>query len=101
MNYRIKTHPEVSIDIERGIVNYKNIDSSLALKFTLEIEEHWNNLVQNPNHFQIRYKNVRVSFLKIFPYGIHYIFSEQTIYIIAIFNTSENPDKWNKRLYKS
>ena len=39
----------------------------------------------------------RVAYLKKFPYGIHYISEENTITIVALFHTAENPQKWNKR----
>ncbi len=52
---------------------------------------------KNPLKIQIRYEQIRVSFLKKFPYGIHFNVTENIILIIAVFHTAVDPKKWVKR----
>lgn len=97
MAYNLITSPEAEIDIERAVEWYVNISIELAQQFIIELKAAKNYIVNNPKKIQIRYKNTRVAFLKRFPYGIHYVFHKRTIVIVAVFNTAENPKKWNKR----
>lgn len=97
MAYNLITSPEAEIDIERAVEWYVNISIELAQQFIIELKAAKNYIVNNPKKIQIRYKNTRVAFLKHFPYGIHFSLNEQTIIIVAVFNTAENPKKWKKR----
>jgi len=53
---------------------------------------------RNSKAFQKRYRNVKILFIKRFPYGIHYILKEDEIIVIGIFHTSRTPKNWAKRL---
>jgi hypothetical protein len=46
----------------------------------------------------IRYHEVRIANLNIFPYAIHYFLEENTVIITAIHHAAISPDKWLKRL---
>ena len=97
MAYNLITSPEAEIDIEQAVDWYVNISITVAQQFVAELKAVKTYIVKNPKKIQFRYNNIRVAFLKHFPYGIHYLLSEQTIIIVAVFNTAENPDKWEKR----
>jgi hypothetical protein len=47
-----------------------------------------------------RYKNLRIHFIKRFPYGIHYLFDGNDIKVFGVFHTSRDPKNWSKRLKK-
>lgn len=49
-------------------------------------------LQQNPQHFQKRYKEVRVVFIKSFPFGIYYTIENKTIFVHAVLHTRRDPD---------
>jgi len=51
-----------------------------------------------PLGYQIRYRDVRIKFIRRFPYGIHYLVEPGHIIIIAVFHTSKSPSKWFNRL---
>ncbi|MBI9037479.1 MAG: type II toxin-antitoxin system RelE/ParE family toxin [Bacteroidales bacterium] len=94
MTYKIITTPETEKDIEEAIKWYKDIQIGLALSFINELQAVRRFIHHNPNKIQVRYNNIRVVFLKRFPYGIHYKFEKEIITIVAIFHTSQNPKKW-------
>ncbi|WP_092173653.1 type II toxin-antitoxin system RelE/ParE family toxin [Cyclobacterium xiamenense] len=56
-----------------------------------------NNIQNNPLKFQIRYGSTRISFLRKFPYGIHFQINDNQILILAIFHTSQDSEKWENR----
>jgi len=67
----------------------------------LTFEKHISKIIQtiqkNPLKIQIRYNQTRVAFLKKFPYCVHFNIIENEIIIIAVFHTSQSPQKWSKR----
>ena len=81
-------------DITAAFLWYECERGGLGIIFEKQISKAIESISDNPLKIQIRYNNVRVSFLKKFPYGIHYIVVANKILIIAVFHTSQNSDKW-------
>ena len=52
---------------------YTDIDETLAKRFFEEISKCFEYIRDNPYLFAKRYKEIRVCFTKVFPYGIFYI----------------------------
>lgn len=97
MAYNVITSPETEKDIENAVIWYIDIRKDLARQFLAELKAVIKFISHNPEKIQIRYQNVRVAFLKKFPFGVHFKCESNDITIIAVFNTSENPDKWKNR----
>jgi plasmid stabilization system protein ParE len=97
MGYKLITTPETENDIDKAVEWYVNIRKPVAKRFLTELHAVKRYIHKNPEKIADKYDNVRVAFLKKFPYGLHYTFNNNTIIIVALFHTSENPQKWNKR----
>jgi len=69
----------------------------LERSFLLELRAAMKYIHLNPEKTQIWYHVVRIALLKKFPYGIHYKFEKDTITILGVFHTSQNPERWKKR----
>ncbi len=95
MVYNLISSPRADRDIELAVKWYANININLAKKFINELKAVKRYICESPEKIQIRYENKRIAFLKHFPYGVHFIFVNNTVIILAIFNTSENPEKWS------
>jgi plasmid stabilization system protein ParE len=56
-------------------------------------------IAQNPAIFQVRYREVRIAFLNKFPFGVHFKIdaNRETIVILAVLHTSQNPQIWLDR----
>lgn len=54
-------------------------------------------LITNPNAYQKRYKETRLTLVKKFPYAIHYTLEKNFIFVHAVLSTSRNPKIWNDR----
>lgn len=89
---------EAVLDIEEAFLWYAKIDSNIADKFEANLHTIFKNIRLYPEGFQKRYKNVRVKFLKKFPYGVHYIMQNNSIIVVGVFHTSRNPKNWLKRI---
>lgn len=97
MDYNLITTPETEKDIDVAVEWYVNIRKQTAKRFITELRVAQGYITKNPNKIAIKYDNVCVAYLKKFLYGLHYTLKNNTIIIVALFHTSENPQKWSKR----
>ena len=88
---------EALLDIENIGIWYEEQRIGLSYDFELCLEEVISQIARNPEHFQVRYKKVKIRFLKRFPYGVHYLLYSNKITIIGVFHTSRSPINWSKR----
>ncbi|MDR2854520.1 MAG: type II toxin-antitoxin system RelE/ParE family toxin [Prevotellaceae bacterium] len=86
-------------DLREAALWYEKASSGLGKRFLREVNDEVQYICQNPLAQQIRYGIYRISFLKTFPYGIHYEYVEEKnqINIFAVFHTSRNPAIWTER----
>lgn len=89
---------EALLDIEQIAIWYEEQREGLSYDFELCLEDSISQIYRNPELFQVRYKNVKVRFIKRFPYGIHYLKNLDKIIVIGVFHTSRSPIDWSKRL---
>jgi plasmid stabilization system protein ParE len=82
------------IQIETAVIWFFEKKQGLEKAFLLELDKGMHYIQKNPSKCQIRYKTVRIKFLKKFEFGIHYIFNEQPVYVLAVFHTKQNSDDW-------
>lgn len=87
-----------AIEIEEVIAYYTKINKNLAIKLEKEIRSSFLKIAKNPESFQLRYKTIRIIWLKKFPYGIYYLFDSDEVYIMAFWSSREDvPSKIKKR----
>ncbi|MFP9113072.1 type II toxin-antitoxin system RelE/ParE family toxin [Flavobacterium sp. RHBU_3] len=84
-------------DVEEAILWYEEQRTGLSFDFELCLEVAVSEIIRNPEAFQSRYKNVKIVFIKRFPFGIHYIETAEMIIVIGVFHTSRSPKSWKKR----
>ena len=96
--YSVHFIKEALLDIEEIILWYEEQRKGLSYDFELCLEVGLNQITRNPSSFQKRYKSVKILFITRFPYGIHYITTNDTITVIGIFHTSRSPKNWESRL---
>ncbi|KGO94357.1 type II toxin-antitoxin system RelE/ParE family toxin [Flavobacterium subsaxonicum] len=93
MNYLIKIRKQALLNIEESAEWYKEKQQGLELKFLKDLNSAIDIISKDPEKFQVRYRDVRIKFLKKFDFGIHYIIDENSIHILAVFHTSRSPLK--------
>lgn len=78
---------------------YKEINKELWNSFTKDFRLKIHLIKENPLSFELKYNNIRIVFLKKFPYGIHYLYNteENIIEIYSVFHTSRDPEIWKDR----
>jgi plasmid stabilization system protein ParE len=88
---------EALLDLEDIIIWYEEQREGLSYDFELCFDAGIQEIIKNPLGFQNRYKEVKIRFIRRFPYGIHYIINDNNIIVIGVFHTSKSPKNWNDR----
>ena len=94
-DYKVIISDSAKADIKENASWYNKCKTGLGKRFTQSIKECIKSILLQPESFQIRYKNNRAAIPYKFPYlVIYYIdYGNETISIIAVFHSSQNPDK--------
>lgn len=93
-NFKIVSSPLAKNDARRIAKYYEAKSSGLGKRFLKEVSKEQKQLKSDPKAFQIRYDDVRILFLKSFPYGLHYIIKENQVRITSIYGTSQDSEGW-------
>lgn len=93
--YKVDINKKAQSHLKKTAFWYNAQQKGLGLRFLDEVENAIDILAINP-FYAIRHRNVRGFNLKKFPYLVLYIVDENlsTITILAVFHTSQNPDKY-------
>jgi len=96
MIYKLIVSEAAENDIYLAMLWYETQREGLSIDFELCLDAAFNYLERNPHLFQKKYQETRVVFLEKFPYGIHYFVFRDTVKIIGVFNTRQNPEAWKR-----
>ena len=83
MPFEIILYPDAILDIQAGIDHYKLVSAELGKKFLFQVNNTLEELKQFP-FYELRYDNVRMRKIKVFPYAIHFVVDEEKN-IISIY----------------
>jgi plasmid stabilization system protein ParE len=97
MSFSVFLSPKSIADIDYAFDYYNQQSPGLGFEFANTIDAFFRKIGQVPTASAIRYENVRVKPVHIFPYTIHYIIDEEKkqVTILRLFNTWQDPF-WNK-----
>ncbi|MFN0049700.1 MAG: type II toxin-antitoxin system RelE/ParE family toxin [Cytophagales bacterium] len=100
MSYSIDYFKEAKIDVREAKTWYKEQKLGLEKRFADSIKLAILKIKENPLNYAIRYKDIRIAYPKIFPYGIHFYIDElkNQILIVAILHNKRNADTAQKRV---
>jgi plasmid stabilization system protein ParE len=94
MKYSLIIKPDAELDILKAARWYEKKQQNLGIRFLDEVEDKIRLVVQNPLHYQKRYKATRLALVAHFPYAIHFMVEKDSIIVLAVLGTREDPDKW-------
>ena len=89
MSFKIEFSDEARLDLYEARDYYSTISADLLIKFDNSIIESMARLQKNPKNFQKRYRDLKIIFIKIFPYGIHYLVNMETVFILRILHQKQ------------
>jgi len=99
MNYSLVFYPLANQEIIESIRWYNFEKENLGFEFYEELNAQLSLLAKNPRHYSIRFKNIRTSRIKRFPYLIYFRTNEKdtTLTILGVLHTSRNPQTIKRR----
>ena len=102
MGYKIKLLPIVHIDLQKAKKWYHEKSETLAQEFKTEVNKEIDYIGEYPEHYQLKYKELRQSLVTRFPYAIFYLVEEEQkrIVVFGVLHTSRNPEIIRKRIKK-
>ncbi|AZI34083.1 type II toxin-antitoxin system RelE/ParE family toxin [Kaistella carnis] len=81
--------------LKESVHFYEKRKTGLGEKLTNSVTSKLKFVASNPLSSEIKYDEVHVTYLKHFPFAIHYLYinEQSVIFVSAIFHTSQNPNK--------
>lgn len=98
MSFTLLISDSAYLDIADAGEYYDLQRPGLSNEFESCVKEGYKDIVLAPYAYQIKYKGIRVKYIKRFPFGIHYLVEDDVIYVEAVFHTRRNPKRWFDRL---
>ena len=93
MSYVFENRPRVFDDILDAVDYYFLINPNLVEDFLDRIEEAKTNILNAPEGFEAKHKNIKTILLKQFPYHIYYIIEGYKIIILAVLHAHSGQEK--------
>lgn len=72
MSFSLIVKPEAEKDLHEAYDWYEEQQAGLGESFIQQVDQVFDQLLNNPKSFQKRYKEVRMNFTNQFPFGVHY-----------------------------
>ena len=99
MRYSLVFSIKAQEDIIESINWYNHEKENLGFEFYEHVNEKLSLLDKNPLHYSIRFKNIRTTHIRKFPYLIYFKIDKKaaSIIILGVLHTSRDPQTINKR----
>ena len=98
MSYQLKIRDAAEVDLRDAYEYYEECRQGLGQDFVLCVEDSFNKILRNPQHYPVLHKNIHRTLVKRFPFGIFYVVKENTIIVLAVMHGNRNPKKWKIRM---
>jgi len=97
--YKVIILPLAKKDIRKSFNWYEQQKKGLGVRFNTNLRNIIYFIQQNPTSFNIKFDDVRIAVMYVFPYLILYRIDERkkSIYIYAVFHTSQDSKIWESR----
>jgi len=89
--------PAAAADIEDAFEWYEAQRSGLGEEFLEMLTSSLNRIAENPQIYQVIYRETRRALLKRFPYSVFFKEFPQVIIVVACMHSHRNPKRWQSR----
>jgi plasmid stabilization system protein ParE len=92
MAYQVFYQSEVEKDVADAKKWYKSKQPGLDKRFSSAVKQTIAEIIKNPLRFSKRYKDYRIAYTKVFPFGIHFYLDEtqERILVVAILHVKRD-----------
>ena len=95
---RIIFHPAARAEFTHDIRYYAAQRHGLGVRFRNVVQEIIQRILANPQRGRIVEANVRRCLTPVFQHAVHYIATEDTLFIVATGHCRRRPGYWRERL---
>src|SRR5665213_1932933 len=89
---------EVEAEISKSADWYEQRNPMACVAFLRAVDRTLRLIQEQPEQYQVVYRQTRRAQLDGFPYAIFYNLTEREILVVSCFHTSRNPKEWRDRL---
>ena len=89
MLFKVQISEEAENQIFEAKFYYAEISEELAEHFNKELIKTIDYLKENPAYFQNKYRGIRIVLTKNFPYSVHYIIKNKTVFVLKILHQKQ------------
>jgi len=86
-------HPLVDRDVGEAAIWYHQRDPDVAVRFIDEIRAAMRAAAADPDHYMVRFEDVRRVRFDRFPHSIFFRFSGNTVYALAVLHGARDVEK--------
>ena len=90
--------PEVQQDLDEAYGWYEDRRLGLGEEFLTCVDACIQTICRAPDLFAKVHKEYRRALVRRFPYAVFYEFIDEKVTVYCIFHSSQNPNKWLKRM---
>ena len=94
---RLEFTPEAEADIDGAMLWYFEEDPELAARFSVELEQVLDRVLENPRAWTEIEPGIRRALLRKFPYAIIYRVRADVVQIATVTHQHREPGHWRKR----
>jgi plasmid stabilization system protein ParE len=98
MSLPLRYLPEAKAELHQAIAWFANKRKGLGKQFASAVKQALKPLRKMPKMHGIVIKDVRRALVKGFSYAVLYRVTDDEVIIISIFQTSQDPSKWQSRI---
>jgi len=96
--YKIHLIPAARNDMKEARAWYRSKNPQLPKRFSQQVKITMGQIRSWPTAHAVRYKDVRIANVAVFPYAVHFIIEADTVIVLAVHPTAIDPNKWALRL---
>ena len=89
--------PEVESDIREAYWWYEEKSIGLGDDFLRCLEDAFSRIASHPEHFPLRFDDVRRVLVRRFPYAVYFYHDDSNVFVTYVFHTAQNPSKLFER----
>ena len=96
---RLRFHPQVAADLSEAIAWYEERSVGLGDRFRAAVDARFGDILKTPELFARAFDDVDFRFVRVrrFPYLVLYRIREDIVYVLGVFHSASDPDKWRRR----
>jgi plasmid stabilization system protein ParE len=91
-------HEDVRDEVDDAYLWYERQRGALGEEFLAEVQDTLDQIAGSPELAPTIYRDIRVRFVRRFPYGVYYRVEAARVFIVAIQHGKRSPRRWRSRI---